>query len=67
MTAVVTIPVKAVVDGHEQAAVRLACARLESSLSAASGALVVVPCTFEPTLDALETTRGVRGDCLVAG
>jgi protein-tyrosine-phosphatase len=57
MTTVATIPVKAVVDGHEQAAVRLACARLESSLSAASGALVVVPCTFEPTLDALETTQ----------
>jgi hypothetical protein len=57
MTTVVTIPVKAVVDGHEEAAVRLACARLEGSLSAASGAPVVVPCTFEPTLDALETTQ----------
>ena len=54
MTSPVTIPIKAVVDGHEQAAVRLACARLESSLSAASGAPVVVTCAFEPTLDSLD-------------
>jgi hypothetical protein len=57
MTTAVTIPIKAVVEGHEEAAVRLACARLQSSLSAASGAPVVVPCTFEPTLDALETNQ----------
>lgn len=57
MTSPVTIPIKAVVYGHEQAAVRLACARLESSLSAASGTPVVVPCTFEPTLDSLDADQ----------
>lgn len=57
MTTVVTIPIKAVVDGHEEAAVRLVSARLESSLSAASGAPVVVPCTFAPTLDSLEADQ----------
>lgn len=54
MTSAVTIPINAVVDGHEEAAVRLASARLESSLSAASGAPVVVSCAFEPTLDSLD-------------
>ena len=57
MTTAVTIPIRAVVDGHEEAAVRLASARLESSLSAASGAPVVVSCTFEPALDSLDADQ----------
>ena len=57
VTSAVTIPIKAVVDGHEEAAVRLASARLESSLSAASGAPVVVSCAFEPALDSLDADQ----------
>jgi hypothetical protein len=57
MTVTVTIPVKAVVDGQEEAALGLACERLETCLTTAAGVPVRLSCTLEPALDALETDR----------
>jgi hypothetical protein len=54
----VIIPVKAVVDGNERAAVGLAANLIQNGITAASGEPVSVRCQFEASLDALKTSDG---------
>ena len=62
MSEQVTIPIRAVVDINERAAVSRAAMLLESSLSAASGEPVTVRCQFEASLDALQ---GFEAPCII--
>jgi hypothetical protein len=62
MSKQVTIPIRAVVDINERAAVSRAAMLLESSLSAASGEPVTVRCRFEASLDALQ---GFEEPCIL--
>jgi hypothetical protein len=51
----IAVPVKAVVDSRERAAIALAATRLESALGVAAGAPVTVSCQFEPSIAALKS------------
>jgi hypothetical protein len=62
MSEQVIIPIRAVVDINERAAVSRAATLLESSLSAASGEPVTVRCQFETSLNALQ---GFEERCII--